>query len=151
MVQTKGCSQTRPAFDVLYIQIKLPIRLHQWFSNFSARWSPIKAYNFLQTLWPSPQGLQKTVTNTRIVCVKINVSTFYFKCMIKYYTTRNMLRTYGPFSDSHSTLWLFIDPLDGPIDPWKSISTTLRTTGLGLATVRKGFENRSHAEPDIQL
>jgi len=26
--------------------------------------------------------------------------------------------------------WLFIDPLDGPIDPWGSISTTLRTTVL---------------------
>jgi len=30
----------------------------------------------------------------------------------------------------HLTLWLFIDPLDGPIDPWGSISTTLRTTAL---------------------
>ena len=30
----------------------------------------------------------------------------------------------------HSTPWLFIDPLDGPVDPWGSISTTLRTTGL---------------------
>jgi len=29
----------------------------------------------------------------------------------------------------HSTLWLFIDPLDGPIEPWVSISTTSRTTG----------------------
>jgi len=35
-----------------------------------------------------------------------------------------------PFSDSHSTPRLFIDPLDGPIDPWVSIWTTFRTTGL---------------------
>ena len=35
-----------------------------------------------------------------------------------------------PFSDPDSTLWLFIDPLAGPIDPWGSISTTLRTNGL---------------------
>ena len=34
-----------------------------------------------------------------------------------------------PFSDSDSTPWLFIDPLHGRIDPWGSISTTLRTTG----------------------
>jgi len=39
-----------------------------------------------------------------------------------------------PFSDPHSTLWLFIDPLDGPIDPWGSVSTTLRTTALGHHT-----------------
>jgi len=32
-----------------------------------------------------------------------------------------------PFSDPHATLWLFIDPLDGALDPWRSISTTLRT------------------------
>jgi len=38
--------------------------------------------------------------------------------------------TPGPLSDTHSTPWLFIDPLDGLIDPWGSISTTLRTTAI---------------------
>jgi len=28
----------------------------------------------------------------------------------------------------HSVIPMFIYPLDGPIDPWGSISTTLRTT-----------------------
>jgi len=38
--------------------------------------------------------------------------------------------THWPFSDPHSTLLLFMDPLDDPIDPWGSKSTTLRTNEL---------------------
>jgi len=61
-----------------------------------------------------------------------------------------MLRTYGPFSDSHSTPWQFIDPLDGPIDPWGSISTTLRTTALNKQVqcaanrVTPGYQGNLH-------
>jgi len=44
----------------------------------SAHWPPIKVYNILQTLWPSP-----TVTNTMKICVKLNLSTFYLKRMMK--------------------------------------------------------------------
>jgi len=39
------------------------------------------------------------------------------------------------FSDPHSTTWLFVDPLDGPIDLWGSISTTLRTTELEVCVL----------------
>jgi len=31
--------------------------LLQWFSKFSARWPPIKVYNFLYTLFPSPADI----------------------------------------------------------------------------------------------
>lgn len=37
------------------------------------------------------------------------------------------------FIDPLSTPWLFIDPLGGPIDPWGSISTTLRTPDVDAA------------------
>ena len=43
-----------------------------------------------------------------------------------------------PFSDSHSTPLLFIDPSDGSIDPWGSISTTFRITVLVSFWVNPG-------------
>jgi len=63
----------------LFFRLWVIFQLNQWFSNFSARWPPITVCNFLSTPWPSP-----TVTNTKKGCVKINLSTFSLKCMIKY-------------------------------------------------------------------
>ena len=41
--------------------------------------------------------------------------------------------------------WLFIDPLDGPIDPWGSMSTTLRTTVLDWSVIRSCGLNQCYA------
>ena len=54
-----------------------------------------------------------------------------------------------PCSDPHSTPWLFIDPLDGPLDPWGSISTTLRITTVSTTLKTTTVTNITQAKIQI--
>ena len=59
--------------------------LTQWFSKLFCTLTPNESIQISvhPVQWPSP-----TVTNTRKECVKINLSTFYLKCMIKNYNPK---------------------------------------------------------------